>query len=48
MNARDKVFDLIKNRVLDWEIVARECLERMSTDECQDMIEECDWDYDFC
>lgn len=44
MNARDKVIDLIKNRILDSELVARECLARMSTDECQDMIDECDWD----
>lgn len=43
MNARDKVVDMVENGLLDWETVARECLERMSTDDCQDMIDECDW-----
>ena len=45
-NARSKIIGFIEDGLLDWEMVCRECLERMSTDEIQDMISECDWDDD--
>ena len=45
-NARAKIIGFIEDGLLDWEMVCRECLERMSTDEIQDMIDECDWDDD--
>lgn len=45
-NARDKIIGFIDDGLLDWEMVCRECLQRMSCDEIQDMIHECDWDDD--
>ena len=47
-NARDKIIGMIEDGLLDWEMVCRECLQRMSTDEIDDMIRECDWDDDNC
>ena len=45
-NARAKIIGFIEDGLLDWEMVCRECLERMNCDEIDDMIHECDWDDD--
>lgn len=45
-NARSKIIGFIEDGLLDWEMVCRECLERMSVDDIDDMIRECDWDDD--
>lgn len=45
-NARNKIIGFIEDGLLDWEMVCRECLQRMSCDEIQDMIRENDWDDD--
>ena len=45
-NARSKIIGFIEDGLLDWEMVCRECLERMSVDDINDMIRECDWDDD--
>lgn len=45
-NSRDKIIGFIEDGLLDWETVCRECLQRMSTDDIDDMIRECDWDDD--
>ena len=38
-----KVIELVKDGVLSWETIARECLARMSEDEVADMAHELDW-----
>ena len=38
-----KVIELVKDGVLSWEAIARECLVRMSEDEVADMAHELDW-----
>ena len=43
-NARAQVIEMAEAGLLDWETVCRECLERMSTDDVKDMVNECDWD----
>lgn len=43
-NSRSKLIEMLENNMLGWETVCRECLERMSTDEVQDMMRECEWD----
>ena len=46
VNARNKIIGFIEDGLLDWEMVCRECLQRMNCDEIDDMIRECDWDDD--
>ncbi len=41
-----KLIGLVEDGCLDWEMVARECIQRMSEDEVEDMVRECDWDDD--
>ena len=43
-NARTTIIGFIEAGLLEWEMVCRECLERMSCDEIDDMIRECDWE----
>ena len=43
-NVKDKLIGMIEDGILDWETVARESIARMSMDEVDDMIHECDWD----
>ena len=38
-----KVIELVKDGVLSWEAIARECLVRMSEDEVADMAHELEW-----
>lgn len=38
-----KVIELAENGVLDWETIARECLQEMSEDDVADMAFSCDW-----
>lgn len=38
-----KVIELLEQGVLDWETVARECLQNMSEDDVADMAFSCDW-----
>ena len=38
-----KVIELVKNGVLSWETVARECLQYMSEDDVADMANSCNW-----
>lgn len=38
------LLNAIENDNIDWESVARECIARMSHDDIEDMIYECDWD----
>lgn len=38
-----KVIELVKDGVLSWEAIARECLARMSEDEVADMAHELEW-----
>ena len=38
-----KVLDMAENGVLNWETIARECLEYMSEDDVRDMAESNDW-----
>jgi len=45
-NPHNKIISFIEDGLLDWEMVCRECLQRMSQDEIADMIHECDWDDD--
>ena len=37
------LINMAENGIISWETIAQECLQRMSTDEIQDMIDECDW-----
>ena len=41
-----KLIGMVEDGLLDWEMVARECIQRMSEDEVEDMVRECDWDDD--
>ena len=47
-NFKDALVNMIDNDMLDWELVGREMLARMSMDEVEDMIFECDWEDDEC
>ena len=38
-----KVIEMAENGVLDWETVARKCLQNMSEDDVADMAFSCDW-----
>lgn len=38
-----KVLDMAENGLLNWETIARECLEYMSEDDVRDMAESNDW-----
>lgn len=40
--------NMIENDMLDWELVGREMLARMSTDEVEEMIFECGWEDENC
>jgi hypothetical protein len=40
--------NMIDSGMLDWELVGREMLNRMSMDEVEDMIFENDWENDEC
>lgn len=42
-NFKDTLVNMIDDGLLDWEMVGREMLARMSMDEVEDMIFECDW-----
>lgn len=44
-NPYDKIINMVENGQLSWETVCQECLQRMSWDDVDDMIHECDWDY---
>ena len=41
--ASSQLIDLAESGVLNWEGIARECLQRMSEDDVQEMAEEMDW-----
>ena len=41
---RDKIISMVENGLLSWETVCRECIQRMSWDDVDEMIDECDWD----
>lgn len=43
MNARDKLIDMAENGQISWEMLAREALEYLSTDECQEVGEAPGW-----
>jgi hypothetical protein len=43
-NFKDALVSMIDDGMLDWETVGREMLARMSMDEVEDMIFECDWE----
>ena len=47
-NFKDALVNMINNDMLDWELVGREMLARMSMDEVEDMIFECDWEDEEC
>ena len=47
-NYREILINMINNGMLDWELVGREMLERMSMDEVRDMIFENDWEDENC
>lgn len=38
-----KLIELAKEGALNWEGIARECLQRMSEDDVKEMAEEMDW-----
>lgn len=38
-----KLIEMAENGVLDWETIARECLQQMSEDDVADMAFSCDW-----
>lgn len=38
-----KLIEMAENGVLDWETIARECLQHMSEDDVADMAFSCDW-----
>ena len=42
----EKLIGMVEDGLLDWEMVARECIQRMSEDEIEAMVKECDWDDD--
>lgn len=41
--ATNKVIKLAENGILDWETIARECLQEMSEDDVADMASTCEW-----
>ena len=41
--ATNKVIELAENGILDWETIARECLQNMSEDDVADMASTCNW-----
>jgi len=41
--ATSKVIELAEEGALNWEGIARECLQRMSEDDVKEMAEEMDW-----
>ena len=47
-NFKDALVNMIDNDMLDWELVGREMLARMSMDEVEDMIFENDWEDEEC
>ena len=47
-NFKDALVNIINNDMLDWELVGREMLARMSMDDVEDMIFECDWEDEEC
>ena len=47
-NFKNVLVNMIDNDMLDWELVGREMLARMSMDEVKDMIFECDWEDETC
>jgi hypothetical protein len=47
-NFKDALVSMINDGLLDWELVGREMLNRMSMDEVEDMIFECDWEDETC
>jgi hypothetical protein len=47
-NFKDALVSMINNGLLDWELVGREMLNRMSMDEVEVMIFECDWEDETC
>jgi hypothetical protein len=47
-NFKDALVNMIDDGMLDWETVGREMLARMSMDDVEDMIFECDWEDEEC
>ena len=47
-NFKDALVNMINNDMLDWELVGREMLARMSMDEIEGMIFENDWEDEEC
>jgi hypothetical protein len=47
-NFKDALVNMINNDMLDWELVGREMLARMSMDEVESMIFENDWEDEEC
>ena len=46
MGARDthcKLIEMAECGAISWETIARECMNRMSADEVDNMAHECDW-----
>jgi len=41
--ATNKIIELAEAGVLDWEMIARECLQEMSEDDVADMANMCEW-----
>lgn len=41
--ATAKLIELAENGALNWEEIARECLQRMSEDDVKNMAEDMDW-----
>jgi len=39
----NKIIELAENGSLDWETIARECLQEMSEDDVADMANTCEW-----
>jgi hypothetical protein len=44
-NVRDMLISQIENDLLDWEMVCRELINRVSCDEIKDMYHECGWQF---
>lgn len=42
-SATNKIIELAENGILDWETIARECLQEMSEDDVADMANTCEW-----
>lgn len=47
-NFKDALVSMINDGLLDWELVGRELLARLSMDEVEDMIFECEWEDEIC